>query len=106
MNRRLEELLLQRGRLQERITTQRYFLRREIIPVRDALANVDRGIARINAVGQYLKKHPALVAIGVAALLVVKSRRVFQWAKRGFFVWQSWRALRERMAVLGARVRS
>ena len=105
MNRKLEEVLLQRGRLQERITTQRYFLRREIIPVCDALATVDRGIARINAVGQYIKKHPALVAIGVAALLVVRGRRVFRWAKRGFFAWQSWRALRERLAMFGARVR-
>lgn len=106
MTRRLEELLVQRGRLQERITTQRYFLQREIVPVRNALANIDRGIARITAVGQYLKKHPALVAIGVAALLVVRARRVFRWAKRGFFVWQSWRALRERLAMFSARVRS
>ncbi len=105
MNRKLEEVLLQRGRLQERITTQRYFLRREIIPVRDALANVDRGIARIRAVGQYLKRHPALVAVGVATLLVVRARRVFRWAKRGFFVWQSWRTIRQRLTMLGARVR-
>jgi hypothetical protein len=106
MNRKLEELLLQRGRLQERITTQRYFLQREIMPVHDALASVDRVIARINAVGQYLKKHPALVALGVAALLVMRTRRVLQWAKRGFFVWQSWRALRDRLAMFSARVRS
>ena len=106
MSHRLDELLLQRGRLLERITTQRYVLRHEVTPVYEALGAVDRGIARVNSVGRYIKSHPSLAIVAVAALFFMKSGRVLQWAKRGFFIWQSWRALRERLAMFSARVRS
>lgn len=106
MNSRTNELLLQRGRLLERITTQRYVLRQELVPLCTALGGVDRGIARINSVGRYLKSHPSLAILGVSALFFMKSNRLLRWAKRGFFVWQSWRALRERLSMFGARVRS
>lgn len=106
MNRRFDELLLQRGRLLERITTQRYVLRQEIMPVRRALGAVDRGIARVNSVGRYIKGHPSLAILALGALFFVKSRRLLRWAKRGFFVWQSWRALRQRLSMFSARVRS
>ena len=39
---RLNELHLQRGRLLERITTQRYVLMAEVQPVRAALDRTDR----------------------------------------------------------------
>jgi len=106
MNRRLNALLLERGRLLERITTQRYVLRNEMVPVHVALGGLDRGIARISSVGRYIKSHPSLAVIAVATLFFMKSRRVLQWAKRGFFAWQSWRALRERFSVFSARVGS
>lgn len=106
MNRRFDELLLQRGRLQERILTQRYVLRQEVLPIYDALGTVDRGIAKINSVGRYIKSHPSLAILALTALFFMKSRRTLRWAKRGFFVWQSWRALRERLSMFGARVRS
>jgi hypothetical protein len=106
MNRRLDELLIERGRLLERVTTQRYFLRQELIPVCQALGAVDRGIAKANSIGRYIKSHPSLAILALAALFFMKSRRPLQWAKRGFFVWQSWRALRDRLAMFGARVRS
>lgn len=106
MNRQRNELLLERGRLLERITTQRYVLRQEVIPVCEALGTVDRGIARVNSVVRYIKDHPSLMIVAGAALFFTKSRRILQWAKRGFFVWQSWRALRDRLSVFSARIRS
>lgn len=106
MNRRLDELLIERGRLLERITTQRYVLRHEVKPVHAALGALDRGIAKVNSVGRYLKSHPGLALAAVAALFLMKSRGMLQWAKRGFVVWQGWRALRDRLAMFSARVRS
>lgn len=105
MNHRLNELLLERGRLQERIVTQRYVLRQQIVPVSHALGAVDRGIARINAAGQYLRSHPSMAIIAVAALFFMRTRRMMRWAKRGFVVWQSWRVVRERLAMFAARIR-
>jgi hypothetical protein len=106
MNRRLDELLLQRGRLLERITTQRYVLRHELIPACEALGAVDRGITRLNSVGRYIKSHPSLAIIAMAVLFFMKSGRTLRWVKRGFFFWQSWRALRERLFLFSSRVRS
>ena len=106
MNRQFNELHLQRGRLLERIATQRLVLSHAVLPVSDALRAVDRVVARVNSVGDYVKSHPSLAIIAMVALFFLKSRRILQWAKRGFFAWQSWRALRERFSVFSSRVRS
>src|SRR5664279_3483036 len=106
MNRQLNELHLLRGRLLERIATQRLVLSHAVLPVSDALRTIDRVVARVNSVGDYVKSHPSLAIVAMAALFFLKSRRVLQWAKRGFFAWQAWRAMRERLSIFGARVRS
>jgi len=106
MNRRLNELHLRRGRLLERIAIQRQALRREILPVSESLYSVDRLLARVNAVGNYVKSHPGLAVIAVSVLFFLRTRRILQWAKRGFLAWQALRAMRERLSMFVSRVHS
>ena len=50
---------------------------------------LDRGIA----VARFLKAHPLLSAIGVAAAAALGRRNLVQWAGRGWVAWRTWRAL-------------
>ena len=97
MNQRLNELHLQRGRLLERIATQRAALGRELVPVRATLDTTDRLLARVRASVDYLKAHPAVVALAFAALVIIKPRRTLRWSRRAYAVWQTWRILRDRV---------
>lgn len=99
--RRLNELHLQRGRLLERITTQRYVLIAEVQPVRSALDRTDRVLAHLRAGVDYVKRYPAVAGVAVAVLMAFNVRRVFRMARRGFVVWRTWRLLREKLAFSG-----
>ena len=101
MNQRLDELHLQRGRLLERIATQRAALDRELEPVRSTLYTTDRVLARVHAGVDYLKAHPAIVALAFAALVITKPRRTLRWSRRAYAVWQTWRVVRDRVMAIG-----
>lgn len=103
MNRRASELLLQRGRLLERIAVQRADLVEAAQPVRVALDRVDRVAAGVHSGIAYVKRNHVVAALAVAALFVVKGRRLWRWSKRGFMVWRAWRALRARIPLYGLR---
>lgn len=100
MEKRLIELHLQRGRLIERIAEQRNMLARQMAPVRVACDTTDRVMTVVRDSAYFVQRHPVEVAAFAAALFVMKPRRVWRWLQRGFFVWQSWGALRGRLARL------
>lgn len=104
MNRQLNEINLRRGRLLERIAAQRADLERDLRPVRASLSRVDRVVGRIRSVTDYIKRHPSLVALGVAGLFMVRTDGAWRWTKRAFFVWRAWRAFGDKLTALGARV--
>ena len=106
MNRRLIELHLRRGRLLERIASQRADLTRAAQPVSVALQKSDRVISRVRNISDYIKQHPAFAVLGVGVLFAIKSERAWTWAKRGFLAWRTWTAVRERVLMFGARARS
>ena len=106
MNHRLSDIQLRRGQLLERIAAQRATLGRQLSPVQRPLYKADCWLARISSAGTYLKRHPSIVALGTAALFLLKTERVWQWSKRGFLAWQSWRALRDSFSAFGSRARS
>lgn len=93
MEKRLIELHLQRGRLIERIASQRGTLTRQLAPVRATLDTTDRALAAVRDSACYLRQHPAAVAALAAALFALKPRMLWRWLQRGFLVWRSWRAL-------------
>ncbi len=94
MNQSLTDLYLQRGRLLERIASQRATLAWQLVPLQNASDAGSRVMAMLRGGVQYLKSHPLPVALAVLALVLLKPRRALRWAGRGLFLWRSWRALR------------
>lgn len=106
MNHLLSDLHVRRGRLIERIATQRATLGREMRPAYNLLYKVDRLVVRVHLIIDYVKQHPSVVVLGVAGLFFIKIERAWRWAKRGFFAWQTWRALCNRVLVSRLSARS
>lgn len=94
MTSRSIELAARRGELKARIGMQRDAMVQHVQPLADFLASADRAVAGVD----WLKQHPGAVGAAVAGLVLLRPRRAWRWAKRGFFFWQSWRALRRRIA--------
>ena len=103
MNRRLNELHLRRGRLLERIATQRAVVVHDMQPVRLALDTTDRWLACVRSGVDYIKQRPAIITLAVVVLFVFKARRIWRLAKRGFVAWRTWRFVREKMWLFGLR---
>ncbi len=103
MNHRLTELHVQRGRLLERIATQRAMLSYDADPVRVSLDKVDRVLDRVHAATNYVKRHPGIAGLALAVLLALRTKRVWRWSRRAFIVWRTVRAFSERLAGLGLR---
>ena len=97
----LSDLQLQRGRLLERITTQRYVLIAEVQPVRVALGRVDSARATLRCATAYVRQHPGMVGLLTAVLFAFNLRRALRLARRGFFVWRFWRMLRRQLSPPG-----
>lgn len=93
----LNELHVQRGRLLERIALQRAVLADDVYPLAATLDTADRAVAGARAVIAYLKARPVLVGVAVAALVVLRGRRVVKLARRGFFLWKAWRSIRDNL---------
>ena len=98
----LNDLRLQRGRLLERITTQRYVLIAEVRPVQVALGRVDTARAGLRRAGDYVRQNPGTVGLLTAVLFAFNIRRALRLARRGFIIWRTWRMLRRQLSPLGS----
>jgi hypothetical protein len=101
MNQELIDLAIERGRLIERISSQRQLLGQQLQPVGDTLHATDRVVATVRNGCIYVRQNPHVVIAAVAVLVVLQPRRVWRWTRRGFFAWRTWRMLRREMAELG-----
>ncbi len=106
MNRQLDELLLKRGRLIERIAGQRGALRNDFVPVSAALGKADSAVAGVRSFVDTIRRHPVVTSVLAATLMVFKGKMVLRWAGRGFSIWQTWRVVQGAIQELGGRVRS
>lgn len=97
MNERLFELASRQGALRARIAEQRRALAMHSQPLASALAVVDRGRDGFD----WLKQHPGIVGVAAACLVILKPRRAFRWAQRGFLLWRGWKSLRNRTLPAG-----
>lgn len=88
------ELARRRGLLQARIAEQRRELGRHMAPVETLLGHGDQVRSGID----WLKQHPAAVGAAVAALFIVRPRRTWRLARRGFVLWQGWKTLRNNLS--------
>jgi len=103
MNPQLIDIGIRRGRLLERIASQRSALVRQMEPVHSVLNVADRGLAGLRSGTAYVKRHPGLAVAAFAVLAIAKPRRAWRWARRGFIAWRTWSALREQFAAFGLR---
>ena len=101
MNQELIDLAVERGRLLERISSQRQSLAQQLRPLGEAMGTADRVVAGARQCGDYLKRHPELVAAGVSVLVILRPSRLWRWSGRAFFIWRTWRTLRRELSELG-----
>lgn len=92
MNQKLTRLAERRAQLVTQAAAQRIALAQHIEPWRKPLARVDQGLQVV----RYVKRHPAWVAGGVAALFAFQPGRVLHWLRRGWGVWHWLHKLRSR----------
>lgn len=97
MNPKLLELATRHGALKARIDEQRRVLARHSVPLEAALGRGDTVLKGVD----WLKHHPVAVGIAVLVAVVARPRRAIRWARRGFFLWRGWRAIRT--SLIGAR---
>lgn len=90
MNAKALELAARRGALGERIAAQRTALTQHAAGVKLICARGDTVLHGVD----WLKHHPAAVGAAVCAVVLARPRRAWRWAKRGFFLWRSWRSAR------------
>jgi hypothetical protein len=96
---RLATLVRKRRTLVARAATQRAELAALVERWRRPLAVADTAFR----VGLALRRHPALVAVGVALLAPLRGRSALRWGGRLFTLWELYRALREQWPQRGAR---
>jgi YqjK-like protein len=85
--RRLAQIHARRERLLAKAAAQRDEVALLLAPWQAPLAVADRGVA----VATYLRAHPSIVLVAVAALVVLSPKRAFRWARRAFSVWRGYR---------------
>lgn len=85
------------GRLQERIARQRQDLTQLAQPLRRLCGWADSTTACLDAGTRYVQQHSAIVVLAGALLLTTQPRLAWRWARRGWFAWQAWRQLRQRL---------
>ena len=96
MNPRLLELATRHGALKARIEQQRLQLARHAEPVAKALETGDAVLKGAD----WLKRNPAIVGGTTALLALLRPRRAWRWAKRGFFLWRGWQSLKRSLVNL------
>jgi hypothetical protein len=106
MNRRLDDLLLRRGRLIERLAGQRAALRRDSAPVTLALGKIDSAIIGIRSGVDYLSRHALATSAVAGFFLIFKGKTTLRWVRRAFSLWKSWRAVQNAIFNPGGRIRS
>nr|WP_315427823.1 YqjK family protein [uncultured Albidiferax sp.] len=87
------ELAQQRAQLVERIAAQRVLLAHDLAPLQRVGQAGNRVSNLVGDVVAYLGQHPLALAAALGSLMLFKPRSALRWAKRGLFLWRSWRAV-------------
>ena len=84
---RLAQIHARRERLLAKAAAQREEVALLLAPWQAPLAFADKGLT----VATYLREHPSIVIVAVAALVVLSPKRAYRWARRSFAVWRGYR---------------
>ncbi|KQP12180.1 YqjK-like family protein [Pseudorhodoferax sp. Leaf267] len=90
----LAELQRERGRLLERIAGQRETLAVQCVPVLHLLQFGERIAQTVQSAKSFVQKHPWAMGSVAAVLALRRPRKLGRWARRGLFLWRSWRTAR------------
>jgi len=101
MNQELIDLAVERGRLLERIRSERLLLSQQLQPLADAMRATDRSLEAVRRASTWVRQHPEIATGVVAVMVVLKPNRVWRWTRRAFFVWRTWRIVRREASALG-----
>lgn len=96
MDKRLAELHHTQAQLIERISSQRVVLANQLAPLQKIAAAGSRAVGLLQGLTLYFRNRPLLVLVAAAALVLLKPKRAWRWAKRGWLVWRTlrtWRSL-------------
>jgi hypothetical protein len=91
MNTPSDDLAMRKLLLQQRSAVLRQVL---AVQVNQTLAPALGVAQRVQAGGQWLRRHPALVVGAAAALLVWQPKGIFRWGRRLIWAWQTWQHIR------------
>jgi hypothetical protein len=86
-DRRLAQIHARRERLVAKAAVQRDDVAQLLAPWRGPLHFADRGLAA----AEYLRAHPALVALAAAVLVILSPKRALRWTQRAFVLWRGYR---------------
>ncbi|WP_326537965.1 YqjK family protein [Pseudorhodoferax sp.] len=90
----LAELERERGRLLERIASQRGQLSVEFVPVQHLLQFGERVAQTAQAARNFVQNHPWAMGTFGALLVLRRPRSIGRWVKRGLLAWRTWRTAR------------
>lgn len=85
----LIEIAARKERLSARAQAQRLVIVGHVHSLRQPAAMIDRAVG----IARFLRAHPLLVTVGVAALSVFRGRGIAGVATRAFSAWRLWRAV-------------
>ncbi|HSD42684.1 MAG TPA: YqjK-like family protein [Burkholderiales bacterium] len=85
--RRLAQIQARRERLIAKAAAQREEVALLLAPWQAPLAIADKGVAVV----AYVRGHPEIVLVAVAAFVVLSPKRAFRWARRAFAAWRGYR---------------
>lgn len=90
----LADLQREQGRLIERIATQRDTLAVQFVPLAQVLQLGERVWQTYEAGKRFVQRHPWAMGTIAAVLALRRPRKLGRWARRGLFLWRSWRTAR------------
>ena len=97
MNERRLDLARRQGALRARIADQRDQLAAYSRPLEMTLGLADRGLDGLD----WARKNPLAVGGAVFLLALLRPKRTWNWAKRGFVVWRGWQGLKNLLVRAG-----
>lgn len=94
MNRKRAELLVERGRLLERVQRQRIELAGQLAPWVAAATTVTQWVEMLRLGVERVRNHPRSVMLAGALLALLGPRPVWRHARKGLLLWRTWRWVR------------
>jgi hypothetical protein len=95
----MSEILATRAQLLARAAVERERIAVQLRAWEAPLALADRSLAAARSI----RRHPQWIIAAAVVLALLRPRRAFAWARRGFVAWRTWRWISNSLRGLSAR---